>query len=62
MSDWVKQSEEASYLKVTKTTESIDASAVGFVKSSELKSTFDFQKALVKQNNTLISLIMELGT
>lgn len=62
MSEWVKQTEDASYLKAVKTTESLDSPAVGFIKTTELKSTFDFQKVLVRQNNTLISLIVDLNS
>lgn len=58
--NWLKQSESTHYIKAVKATESIESPAQGFVRPVEFKSTHDLNKALIKQNNTLISLLLNL--
>lgn len=60
MTELRKQLESQSYLKALTTTESIEAPALGFSRPSDSKSTFEGQKTIIKQNNTLLALIISL--
>lgn len=60
MSSLSKQLETKGYLTALSATESIEAPAVGFAKPSEPKTPFEGQKLLIKQNNTIIALLVNL--
>lgn len=61
MTDFVKQLEDLGYLKALKTVDCIETPAKGFVKPSDHTTTIDLLRAVVKQNNTLISLLISQG-
>ncbi|KAG6527663.1 hypothetical protein ZIOFF_009789 [Zingiber officinale] len=52
--------ENTDYKRALQITEAIDGPTIGLASPTEPKTTFDIQKVLIKQNNTLISLIVNL--